>query len=182
MSSPIGAVRMNMLNREYVESCANDGTFWDVFQVRKSLGDGHCILYSVISSMESQHNISLGVHDVTELIKLEVFTNYGQYHEYVDGDRPDELLIRMNDYIDTKIYDSSFGDLVPVILANAMKIDLLILTEFEENYTCDCIPYTRYTAHDKRDVLIVFKKDEHYDGIVRNQCLIPGSIIGLKFR
>ena len=138
-----------MLNREYVESCANDGTFWDVYQVRKSLGDGHCILYSVISSMESQHNISLGVHDVTELIKFEIFANYEQYHESMDGDRPDELLIRMNDYIDTKIYDSSFGDLVPVILANAMKIDLLILTEFEENYTCDCIPCTRYTAHDK---------------------------------
>ena len=99
-----------------------------MYKVHKSPGDGHCLLYSVLSSIKSQHDISVNIHDIIKLIKNETLCYYRLYDDFIDGEHPDKLLRGMNEYIYEKRYNSSFGDLVPDILANAMKIDVLILT------------------------------------------------------
>ena len=145
-----------------------------MYQVQKSPGDGHCLLYSVLSSIRSQHDISVNIHDIIKLIKNETLCYYRLYDDFIDGEHPDKLLRGMNEYIYEKRYNSSFGDLVPDILANAMKIDVLILTKDGANYTCDFV----YSTHDitidssHRGVLMLLKDDDHYDGIVRRPNIV----------
>ena len=77
---------------------------------------------------------------------------------------PDELYINMEDYLKFKHYDSLFGDLVPLILANGLGIDILILmspldTQYRRHVQCEHLNVPD-------DTIYVYKEGDHYDGIV----------------
>ena len=70
----------------------------------------------------------------------------------------------MNNYLVLKQYDSRYGDMVPMIISNCIKRDLLIVSEWQDGLTTD-IKHVQYqnskTSLDRP--LLVFKSGDHYE-------------------
>ena len=65
----------------------------------------------------------------------------------------------MND----RIYDTSSGDLVPQIVANAINVNITIVTETrDEYYATERVPCTRTASESE---IVIWKYDKHYDAI-----------------
>ena len=46
----------------------------------------------------------------------------------------------MYEYVDDKVYDNSFGDLVPIIMSNALNDVIVIIDETDTNGSVTVIP------------------------------------------
>ena len=86
------------------ESCAsqllnviNDSLFWNVFSVSNSSPDGHCFIYSVVSSLESQ-GFSIKVDDLLQSIEFECFDNTHRYLPFMGEDSALLLFQAMHNY------------------------------------------------------------------------------------
>ena len=104
---------------EHMKACMYDlktGKFWSMCKVVKSPGDGHCLFHSVTNAYNAVIATASACIDV-DVLSTKI---------------KDETI--MNDYIYNKRYDSSCGDLVPVVLANALAIKLLIVTRNTNMY------------------------------------------------
>ena len=78
-------------------------------------------------SMKSQLNIS---HDVFSLLNLshsEVMSNYDQYLSFLENPCTDTFRDDILNYIGSVIYDTPFGDQVPLIMSNVMKSNIEIV-------------------------------------------------------
>ena len=92
----------------------------------RSPGDGQCILHSVASSLWYQANVKVNTEYIINVIKDEITTRTLDYIDRFDGsihDLDDSLFAYLND----KIYDTSFGDLVHEVIANGMNINVNII-------------------------------------------------------
>ena len=99
-----------------VQTVTNDlksGKFWFSYNIVKSPGDGHCIMHSIVNSLNVCAASGVTIYDVNGRV---------------------DLLNGLSEYINDKIYDTSFGDLVPVILTNALSVNLLIVEKNGVNY------------------------------------------------
>ena len=47
--------------------------------------------------------------------------------DFIDGNGRGSLLQGLNEYVNNSRYETSFGDLVPSITANALSVNLLII-------------------------------------------------------
>ena len=92
--------------------------------------------------------------------------NADRYVDYIDGNGLVSLMDGLNGYILDKIYNSSFGDLVPIIIANAIRIDIWILIEDGNNITTELIKCTNNTDQNKTRTVMLHKKGEHYNAII----------------
>ena len=68
--------------------------------------------------------------DVSVILKQlsdETMHNSNRYVDFIDGNGRGSLLQGLNEYVNNRRYDTSFGDLVPIIIANALSVSLLII-------------------------------------------------------
>ena len=73
------------------------------------------------------------------------------------------LFKNMEDYIQFKYYDSLFGGMVPLILANGLRVNIVILSspmDAENDHKVYCEDQNVCDA-----TIYVYKKGDHYDGI-----------------
>ena len=142
----------------------NSNTFWSTYKVSKSKGDGHCLIHSIISSMNSQHatnlNHSLLLHD----IEVEVENNAFRYLPAIEGFSHDLLKQQMKAYLIYKVYNSSFGDVVPLTIANILKVDVIVIYNTGNTYDCHRLSYEG-SYKDQGKAVFIYKSGEHYDGI-----------------
>ena len=50
----INSTMLELFNIETVDDFLKNGKFWSCFSIAKSVGDGHCLLYLVVQSFNSQ--------------------------------------------------------------------------------------------------------------------------------
>ena len=50
--------------------------------------------------------------------------NSDRYVDFIDGNGRGSLLQGVNEYVNNRRYDTYFGDLVPIIIANALSVNL----------------------------------------------------------
>ena len=118
----------------HVQTITNDlktGKFWPMYKVVKSPGDEHCLLHSVTNAYNAVTATASACIDIDILstkLKDETIMNAERYIDFIEGNGLPSLISGLNDYIYNKRYDSSYGYLVPVILANVLAIKLLIVT------------------------------------------------------
>ncbi len=97
------------------------------WSIKKSPADSHCLLHSIISSTKSQlpghPNISL--QHLKDAITTEVSAHKSHYLAF--GLSPATLDKQMCACIYYKDYDTDFGDMVPAILARALKFNITVL-------------------------------------------------------
>ena len=95
----------------------------------------------------------------------ETVRNSYRYIDFIDGNGRVALLNGLSEYINDKIYDTSFGDLVPVILTNALSVNLLIVENNGVNYDVHFLKCNYPKVHHP-NTLIIYKIGSHYDSII----------------
>ena len=113
-----------------VHNDLNCNTFWYNHRVVKYPGDGHCFIHSAANSLNVNSSMPTPFDDVSVILKQlsdEKVHNYNRYVDFIDGNGRGSLLQGLNEYINNRRYDTSFGDLVPIIVANALSVNLLII-------------------------------------------------------
>ena len=147
----------------------NDPLFWNVFTVSKSSPDGHCFIYSVISSLKAQ-GMSIKVDDFLQSIEFECFDNTHRYLPFMGEDASLLLFQAMYNYTVFRQYNSDFVDLIPQICANAMSICINIIVKHELRFIYyRIIPVDGICNYE----VYVFKNGDHYDWLMPspNLCL-----------
>ena len=146
-----------------VNAFINDPLFWEVFDVCKSTPDGHCFIYSVISSLRSQGS-TIHVDDLLQSIDFECFDNTCRYLPFMGEDSSLLLFQAMNAYTISRHYNSDFVDLIPQICANALGICINIIVKHLNSFIFYRIQPINRNGNQE---VFVYKNGDHYD------CLIP---------
>ena len=152
------------INESQLYNLVASGDIWNKFNVVKSPDDGHCLLHSVVESMRSQFNCNnIDIEKLIQCIEKETVENNHFYIVAADDMSNSNLQHGLELYIKSKVSDTRFGDLVPVIIANALCVNIAVVSETSAesrilNYrNCSLISYT--------NTIFVSKTDEHYNGM-----------------
>ena len=134
----------------------NAPIFLSQYKVVAVPGDGYCFLHAISMSMKSQLNITHDVSSLLNLLHSEFMSNYDQYLSYLENPCTDTFRDDILNYIGSGIYDTPFGDQVPLIMSNAMKSNIeivFIVQPSDDSTVCD-------------KVVKVIKNGNHYDALV----------------
>ena len=144
-----------------------NGEFWSVFQINKSIGDGHCFTYSLCKSYNTQFSDkpTLSGTELLDMIKIETTENYDYYVPYLNDGSFADLIKQMEMYVYDKIYDIRYGDFVPLIAANALKRDIFIITATSDD-THECEPVFSAAQCGERQPVYIHKHEDHYHALV----------------
>ena len=149
----------------------NDGTFWKQYCIVKSPRDEHCFIHSIVTGIKSMHpsicHIQATDHGVLEALKAETICNAQTYIPISKGVSFELLMRGMNAYVYHKQYDSLFGDIVPNIISNALKINIMIIYKTDNIFRVQEISPINQSS--PRRYIMVYKVGKHYDGAIHSQ-------------
>ena len=86
--------------------------------------DGHCLLYAVIRSLETQGLKVLSVEKRCERLLDEVQNNLTYYEEF--GTNRQDILTDLNRYVTEKQYNNNTADIVMAALCNSLLITTIV--------------------------------------------------------
>ena len=107
-------------------------------------------------------NTIYDLEDVIRLIRDETLLNIDMYVSFLVNGTVEELKSHMHLYLCHKIYDTPYGDMVPLVLSNALGLTLLILSKTAP----ESIYKVRQIGSGAKNHLLVYKYQDHYDAIV----------------
>ena len=158
-----------------IQNDLNSGVFWLNYNIVKSPGDGHCLIHSVLTSLNfglsAESNSNVNASGLFSKLTDETVKHVNRYVDFIDGNGSESLLCGLDEYIHDRKYDTSFGDLVPIILSNALSVNLLIVTKNGSRFEINLIE-CQFDAIENPHMLIVFKTGFHYDAIVPISLLV----------
>ena len=142
-----------------------NGSFWEMYKIFESPRDGHCILHSVLRySNHCCADDDFTLSGIIEMLKSETIDNRDFYIAAIQ-DKPFDILYKeLLLYVNYIIYKTDFGDMVPIILSNALKRDIFIIEGSLGNdrlYIYRHLVATTLTASGNH--FFVYKCGEHYD-------------------
>ena len=102
-------------------------------------------------------------NEIIDLIHIETTSNIDYYVSFlVQGTRA-TLLSQIKMYLYEKTYDTPYGDMLPLVLCNALRLNLIILSQSASGYD---IRKVITGSSDYSDMCVfVHKYEDHYDGI-----------------
>ena len=112
--------------------------------------------------MKSQTNCPK-IYDSNGIIKLiyeETMLNLDMYVNFLINGTSADLISYMYLYLYEKIYDTPYGDMVPLVLANALGLNLIIISKSTAGRVCCDV------LNEINNCLLVYKCSDHYDGII----------------
>ena len=128
-------------------------------------GDGHCFISSILKSLSSQwpNTFSFSKDELLSKIERETLDNMNDYAAFLNDENTKSHLVRsMYQYILDKKYDTSYGDLIPLITANAVGIDIGIVIK-----TSDQFDYRHIVSKGSTDdCVFIVKNGMHYDSLI----------------
>ena len=106
------------------------GTIWDLYEVKCSPANGHCLLYSIVTSFNTQlrPSVILTVESLIEQLMHETCQNSVTY-KIATNDSEQDLFGNLNQYVTHRDYNSDFCHIVPVILSYALCIRIYIIEQ-----------------------------------------------------
>ena len=108
----------------------------------------------------------IDINVLSAKLETETLVNSDMYMNFINAeDRAMALANGLNDYIVHKKYDTAFGDLVPIIIANALSVNLLIITQHVGVHHNEMLLCSHNREAHTR-TLMLYKTDTHYDAIV----------------
>ena len=120
--------------------------------------------------------MSLKLDDILKAIKIDTVDNADTYVTFSDYLSTDILIRDMETYVYNRHYNTSFGDLIPYIIANSMKMNIIIISKpvrYELRYISSNNNQSTYSSS---YVFIYYdKKDLHYDAILSEWCSKPAA-------
>ena len=110
------------------------------------------------------------LNGIIELARLETISNIDLYVSFLVQGTHADLLSQMNMYLYEKCYNTPNGDMMPLVLCNALRLNLIIIGQTENGYDIGKVVCDFPNTSDK--CLLVHNYKEHYDGITI-KALIP---------
>ena len=134
-------------------------------EIKPSLGDGHCLLYSVCASYKNQLSqlLPLNKEDLINIIEKELLDHSELYLGFYTKSR-EEFFSELSNYIKHKRYNSDICDIIPIVIANALKLKLNILNE-KRHDSFETTIVEPFSASNT-GVLFIHRKGDHYNGVV----------------
>ena len=126
----VGQKNVDLASRfclNHVASLLENGVFWEKCEINRSPSDGHCLLHSILSSIAFQNGIVITLSELIQAIITETKLDSSEY-DFINGSSCN-LWSGLIAYVNEKEYESLFGDLVPHIIANAIFVNIIIVTE-----------------------------------------------------
>ena len=74
------------------------------------------------------------------------------------------LVYYMNQYVFNRMYNTDFGNLVPLVLANVLRVNIGIISNDVHGYKARVIHAN--ASNDTLGNILVFKTPDHYDSII----------------
>lgn len=137
---------------------------WQYCQINHSRPDGHCLLYSIESSLKLQMfpPIKTDTESLLHAIYEEMSNHPERYTIFVVDYDLSVLTDGFIRYAKYKDYDTLFGDVVVRILANVLKMCFILIVETENGrIDFDVVePDKKSSNH-----LFLHKRYDHYNGI-----------------
>ena len=128
-------------------------------------------MYALMNSHESQFPDEKPVSKdyLLNLLKRETSLNIDTYSAFM-SDICVNITDLMDEYILYRNYDTRYGDAIPLIMANALKKDILIIDY--SSTEIDSVRHVNPTFVPSRKLshLVLFKCGEHYES-----CLFSGT-------
>ena len=151
-------------------------SFWSLFEIKQAPADGHCLLHSFVACVNSQlyGYAHYDLADVIVAIHKETMANIAEYAAYFRNENSATLLRDMEKYLYQKHYNTRFGDLVPMILANAFQLNLILLKECVNDSYMQTV---KCQSPDTRRYIALQKCPDHYNGIVKKQST---PVVGIR--
>ena len=84
------------------------------------------------------------------------------YTAFTEGKDISELTTAFNDYALHNKYDTYFGDVVPLLCANALGINIITLSDSYK----DCLSKIIFSKSKIKGCLFIYKHGDHYDGFI----------------
>ena len=133
--------------------------FWENYKVVSSPMDGHCMLHSIVTSYNEQLDRNdMSIKSLTDLLQIQSNDLIDKYCVATNNSITDFHSLQYK-YIHDKNYNTNYADVVPIILSDALSINLNIIDK-RENSTFDlCV----IGNHDIG--IYVYKDRDHYDGL-----------------
>ena len=135
-----------------------------------SPGDGHCLLYSFVSSWRSQfpRQPELSLKTVIDRSILEFSTNFELYKPFfIESFRA--INHQLQEYLFRKDYNQSIGDIYPAVLANTFGVDLCIVDQKNANLEeCSIIHVESIRKTHPKSLFLHRINGNHYNGFTIN--------------
>ena len=140
---------------------------WKYCEIHNSPADVHCLLHSVVSSLKYQflHNVHIGTNYLLGVISNEISQYPEKYMCFIENNDANMFYEGFERYAKYKHYNSVFGDHVPMILANASKIDLIVIEgSFDDLFNFETVQQNCQDC--KRSPLFLHKRPNSYSAVV----------------
>ena len=168
-----GGRKVNNTNMTHLLSSINPVSTFDIngFQGTPnnlkghiSPGDGHCLLWSLITSMKYQQHgsRSISMDELKAYVFCETINNADKYLPFVKDMSPRNLFSGLRAYLLSKCYNQDFGDIVIKVLANAFNVKLRILNE-GQRFPIDIRPDRVCVSK----CIYLHRRGQHYNGTVQ---------------
>lgn len=134
-------------------------------QIKKSPGDGHCLLHSICSSWHSQlpSKIHVTIESLKSGVFIETVLHADQYKPFLQL-HSSSLYTGLRSYILDRHYNQGFGDLVPSVISNALNTRLIILDEGPQKSFGEIIVSPRT---EPSNTITIHRQGDHYNGIIK---------------
>ena len=137
----------------------------DCLQLVPSPGDGHCLLHSLVTSYKHQLQTDIDIHHIKSKIFVEATINASYYCQFLTDNDTINFSSSLRLYIINKIYNNSFADLLPLITANSLLINIIIYNQKEGNAWERF--YIQCSNTEPVGTLTLHRKGDHYNGVAQ---------------
>ena len=159
------------IKESMVQSSLENGTFFDEYTLVNARADGHCIIHALCICVSvllmTDENSDLYNMMLTKL-RSECLTNMPLYLENFTDLSSKILIIEMISYLYFKKYDTDFGDPVPLIMANALSLNVYVILE-NHNKTFNVYDF-KASANNATFNVYIYRKGDHYYACIPNLC------------
>ena len=126
--------------------------------------DGHCLLHAVRRSWEVQERSPVPSLEVmlSELHR-EALVNNGRYKNFFCGPYL-QYKDQMYAYMYNKVFDTTFVDLVPLMLCNSLRIGLCIFNEHNDG-RMDFVDVVPSSGYPPRHIIYIHRQRKHYSAV-----------------
>ena len=177
MNSNTGKTCFEDVDFHDINDHLSTGLFWSTYTIIKSPADGHCFMHSVVTTFNANMSDNIGAKLDVDVLSAKLsnetmansheYMNYIEFINYDDGTGIPSLRHHVREYVQHKNYNNLYGDIVPVIVANALMLNILIVEQTGNTYKLHLVkPRHDIGSSILHRTLILHKKNAHYDVIV----------------
>ena len=98
------------------------------------------------------------------MVRDEVAEHANLYLQFLAASSHHDLMYYMNQYVFNRMYYTDFGNLVPLVLANVLRVNIGIISKDVHGYKARVIHANK--CNDTLGNILVFKAADHYDSLI----------------